>query len=261
MRATLHFLRGLVALNIKASLALRGAFWARVVFMMANNLIFFVMWWVFFERFEEVRGWRLPDMAALFGICAGAFGLAVVFGGGVRELSRLIVNGDLDSFLTQPKPPLLHSIASKSEAAGWGDVVSGAVLLGLSGYLTPLGVPAALLAMVCGALVFLAWGVMVHSLAFWAGDTSSISRQMWEFLIAFSCYPKTIFVGWLKVVLFTLLPAGFISFLPVELVRGFHVAGALAVVGGAALYTLLAVLVFRAGLRRYESGNRFGVRA
>jgi len=38
------------------------------------------------------------------------------------------------------------------------------------------------------------------------------------------------------------------------------VAGLLAVVGGALLYTLLAVLVFRAGLRRYESGNRFGVR-
>ena len=71
MRATLRFLRALVATNLKASLALRGAFWARVVFMMANNLIFFVMWWVFFERFEEVRGWRLPDRRRSSGSARG----------------------------------------------------------------------------------------------------------------------------------------------------------------------------------------------
>ena len=37
--------------------------------------------------------------------------------------------------------------------------------------------------------------------------------------------------------------------------------GLLAAVSGAVAYSLLAVAVFRAGLRRYESGNRFGVRA
>ena len=60
--------------------------------------------------------------------------------------------------------------------------------------------------------------------------------------------------------LYTGLPAGFISFLPVELLREFSWPTFLAVLGATAVYAGLAFAVFAAGLRRYESGNRFGVR-
>ena len=46
-----------------------------------------------------------------------------------------------------------------------------------------------------------------------------------------------------------------------ELVRGFSWGVLGMAVGGATFYAGLAVVVFGAGLRRYESGNRFGVRA
>ena len=261
MRATLRFLRALMATNLRASVALRGAFWMQVVFMLLNNLIFFVMWWVFFYRFDEVNGWRLGDMAAIYGVAAGAFGLFVVFAGGARELSRLIAEGDLDCFLTQPKSPLLQSVASRSNASGWGDMITAVVLIGMSGYVRPAVVVTAPVAMLCGGLVFLATTVVVHSLAFWAGNTGAVARQISDFLIVFSVYPKTIFQGALKFLLYTALPAGFITFLPVELVRGFRVTTLLAVVGGAVAYSALAAAVFAAGLRRYESGSRFGVRA
>ena len=257
----MRYFLALIATNLKASLALRGAFWLKATFMMLNNLIFFVMWWVFFERFEEVRGWRIADMAALYGMVAGAFGLSVIFGGGARHLARAIAEGDLDCVLTQPKSPLLQSVASRSEAPGFGDVASALVLIGLSGYVTPASAVAGLIGMVCGALVFVATTVIIHSLAFWLGNVSSLARQMSDFLIVFSAYPKTVFTGAIKFLLYTAVPAGFVSFLPVELVRGFSWPVLLAVVGAAALYCALAVVVFSAGLRRYESGSRFGVRA
>jgi ABC-2 type transport system permease protein len=56
------------------------------------------------------------------------------------------------------------------------------------------------------------------------------------------------------------LPAGFVGFLPVELVRAptpWLAAAALVSVCG---WTLLALHVFRRGLRRYASGNRIGAR-
>src|SRR5690606_26028258 len=123
--ATLRFLVALVATNLKSSFARRASFWLSVLFMAANNLIFFAMWWILFERFEEIGGWRIGDMLALFGVVASAFGLAVVFGGGVRDLARTIIEGDLDAVMTQPKNVLLHVLASRSSASGWGDVGSG----------------------------------------------------------------------------------------------------------------------------------------
>jgi len=261
MRNTLRFFGALVATNMKASFALRGAFWLQAAFMAFNNLIFFVMWWVFFDRFEVVRGWRLPDMLAIYGTIAGAFGLAVVFLAGSRDLTRWIVEGDLDTVLTQPKSPLLQSIASRSQASGWGDLASALLLIGLSGYLSPLTAVAGLAGMVCGAIVFTATTVMIHSLAFWMGNVESLARQASEFMVLFSAYPKTVFTGALKVALYTIVPAGFIAYLPVELFRAPSLLLLAGVVGGALLYASLAAALFGLGLRRYESGNRFGVRA
>ena len=130
---TLRFARALVSTNLKASLALRGAFWLQAIFMIANNAIYFSIWFIFFDRFEEIRGWRLGDVGALYGIVATSFGLCVVFAGGVRELARMIIDGDLDSFMTQPKNLLLHTLGSRTFASGWGDIASGIFLLTMSG--------------------------------------------------------------------------------------------------------------------------------
>lgn len=56
------------------------------------------------------------------------------------------------------------------------------------------------------------------------------------------------------------LPAGFVSYLPVELVRAPSATTLLACVLGALLYTSGAVWLFHRGLRRYSSGSRFAAR-
>jgi ABC-2 type transport system permease protein len=266
LTAGLRFAVALVATNLKSSFALRGAFWLQAGFMVANNLLFFVFWWIFFDRFQEVRGWRLDDVMVLFGVVATGFGVAVVFAGGVRELSRTVSEGELDVFLTQPKSPLLHVVASRTQASGWGDMLSGLGFLAASGAVGPAQLPLVVVAVTCSATVFVASGVILHSGAFWLGRVETLARHLWDFLVTFSTYPRSLFAGALKLMLFTVVPAGFIGYLPAELLRGPQTGAELGVaiaaaVGGAVAYSLLAFAVFRAGLRRYESGNRFGVRA
>lgn len=258
--AELRFALALLAMNLKSSFALRGAFWLQAGFMVANNVLYFAFWWIFFDRFEEVRGWQVRDVSALFGIVAMGFGAAVVFAGGMRELSRCVMDGDLDAYLTLPKSPLLHVVGSRTYASGWGDLCSGALFLLVSGRVTAETWPLAIVAVLCSAVVFVASGILIHSLAFWLGRIEAIARQAWDFLITFSIYPRPLFAGFLKILLFTLLPAGFIGYLPYELLRDFEWTGLLAAVGGALFYGALSLFVFGAGLRRYESGNRFGVR-
>ncbi len=258
--SALRFAGAMVAMNLKSSFALRGAFWMQAFFMLANNVLYFVFWWIFFERFQQIRGWGLADVAALFGLVAAGHGATVVFAGGIRDLSRTIADGDLDAFLTQPRNPLLHVVGSATVASGWGDMFSGLGFLLLSGLVDWSRLPALGAALLCTTVVFVASGILVHSLAFWLGRIESLARQMWDFLVTFATYPQVLFGGALKLLLFTVVPAGFIGYLPVELVRDFRWTGLLAAVAGAAFYAGLAAWVFAAGLRRYESGNRFGVR-
>lgn len=253
----MSFFVQLMATSLRASLALRGAFLMQAAFMAINNLLFFAFWWLLFERFDEIHGWRITDVAALFGVAAAGYGIAMVLAGGLPELARRIEAGDLDAILTQPRDALLMAIGGQTRAAGWGDVSSGIVLIALSGLVSASTWPLAVLAIAIAATVFVASGVVIHASAFWLGRTEAVARQATELLITFSVYPPPLFGSTLKLLLFTVLPAGFVSYLPVQMLRDPSWPAALGATAAAVLYALLAVHVFRRGLRRYESGNRF----
>jgi ABC-2 type transport system permease protein len=257
----LRFLAALVGANWKAAWSMRAAFWTQVLFMLGNDLIWFGVWAVVFARFPEIGGWRLEDMAVLQGVLAASFGLSVTLLYGVRDLAHAIDQGDLDAVLVQPKPPLLHALASRTSVSGFGDVVYGVLLIALSGRVGLADAPVVLVALVCGAISFTAASTIFHASAFWLGPVQPLAASMREFLILFSGYPETLFVGGLRGFLFTVMPAAFAAWMPAELVRRFTWSGLAWAVGGAVSLSLAASFVFHLGLRRYVSGSRFTIRA
>jgi ABC-2 type transport system permease protein len=256
----MRFAIALLFTNLKAALALRSAFLLQAGLMLVNNLLFFVFWWVLFERFEEIRGWRIGDVAVLFGVSAAGYGLAAVLAGGVHDLARRIEAGDLDPMLTLPRSVLVQAAAARTRPDGWGDVVTGVILMAMSGHLHGIAWVTAPLAMILAGVMFVAVGVVLHSAAFWLGRVDGLARQAMELVITFSIYPPPLF-GWqLKLLLFTVLPAGFVGHLPAELVRGFDLGTLSLLALGTVAWAGLAWWVFQRGLRCYASGSRFGVR-
>ena len=255
---TIRFARALLATNLKASLMLRGAFAMQVAFMALNNLTFFVFWWLLMRRVPEIRGWRLEDVQVLFGIVAIAVGLSFTVAGGVRHLGRLIDDGELDTLLVQPPHVLLYAAGLRSQASGFGDMLSGAILIALSGRVGVVDAPRLVVAIVAAACVFVASGIMFFSAAFWLGRVDTLARQLWEFLITFALYPEPLFGGALRLILFTVVPAGWVGYVPAHLARRASVAELLLLVAVACAYVGAAIVVFDRGLRRYASGSRFG---
>lgn len=261
LRVNAVFLRELVSRQLEASFALRAAFWMSAILMVINDLVYFSTWTILFHRFGEIGGWGLPDMMCLYAISASGFGLCVVLAGGIHDLSRRIDEGDLDTFLTQPKHVLIQTLASRTVPSGWGDISVGIGLLVLSGNLRLATLPAVLVGVGCSAVTFIACGVVMHSLAFWLGRTHTLSRALWEFTILFSLYPPALFGAGIRFLLFILLPAAIAAYLPVDLVRQPSVSGLLAAVAACASYAACALWLFERGLRRYASGNRITTRA
>jgi ABC-2 type transport system permease protein len=108
-----------------------------------------------------------------------------------------------------------------------------------------------------GALVLVATAVVLHSAAFWLGRTETASRQLYEATLLFSLYPDTLFTGSMRAVLFTIIPAGFVGYLPAGLIRAPSLETGFAIAGGVAAYVAVAWLIFERGLRTYSSGSRF----
>jgi len=241
-------------------MANRASFLIETGLMLANNLIFFAMWWVFFKEFRSVGSWQAEDMTALLAIVAGAYGLLLIFFGGTRELSRIIQSGQLDSFLTQPKNVLLHIAGSKAAAKGWGNILTAIILI-LYGGLTDLETLSLIaVSLVTGCMVYTSIRIIAHSITFWLGPTDGLSDKYADSLYLFALYPTNIYSGVLQCVMFTVIPAGVIGFLPVEMIREFSWNKLGILLLSASLFPLLATCIFYAGLKRYESGNRFGLR-
>jgi ABC-2 type transport system permease protein len=256
-RAVIRFSRALFATSLASAMAQRGAFLMQAGLMALNNAIFFTFWIVLFSRVSTIRGYALGDVALLYGMVAVGVGLIVTVAGGAPLLARFIHEGELDAILAQPKPALLYVIGRRTRASGIGDVVSGIAMIALSGVVSVSRIPVVVVAILASTTIGIASCVLFNSVAFWLGRVEAAARQLFESLITFSLYPEALFGGAIRLLLFTLVPAGFVGYLPARLVRAPSVFAMTELVAAAALYACAAWGVFNRGLRVYASGSRF----
>lgn len=255
-----RFVAAYVKANFEIALEYRAAFWAQVFGMLLNDAMWLAFWGLFFRRFQTVRGYEFRDVVMVWAVAALAFGLATGLFGNAWRFATQIAQGGLDFYLVLPKPVLLHLAISAMDVSAWGDV-----LFGLSQFLLfvqPSPGRLALFMLVCLAAmaVLVAYGIAANSLAFWLGNAEGVARELQNTLLIFSTYPSALFGGVAKLLLFTVVPAGFVTYVPVDLLRSWSwpLAGALA--GAAVLSVALAGAIFSLGLRRYESGNLLAMR-
>ena len=247
-------------LNLNAQLEYRGAFISQVLAMFINDGVWVAFWVLFFERFPVLRGWTVQDVISIWAVTAAGLGMADAFFGNVSRIANLVTQGQLDVWMLYPRSLLPHLLLGRMSVSGIGDMLFGVVvyLALVRPDLERLALFTALVVAVAALIV--GFGALSGSLAFFLGNAGTLSQQ-WNFaLITFSTYPNVLFDGWAKIMLFTLIPAGFISGLSVEALRALRLEYALLVVLGSLAMLGAGTLVFYLGLRRYESGNLMEMR-
>jgi ABC-2 type transport system permease protein len=254
--STIRFLGLLIRFNLRGAMAYRAGFVASVGFMVLNDAMWILFWTMFFDRFPVVRGWTLQDVVTLWAVTAVGYGTAWGLFGNVRpEGVRVIISGRMDYYLSQPRNVLLHFIGGSIGVASLGDIIFG---LGVFVVVVRPGPERLLLFLglaLCGAVILISFGIIVVSLAFWAGNTEGLGMQISNALLNFSTYPLDLFNQAVKVAVFTVIPAGFASYLPVTIIREFDALRLAIVIAFTVGFAALAARVFYVGLRRYESGS------
>lgn len=261
MRGIARFVVTCWKLNLASAMEYRLSFMLLAGMMFVNNFIWLFFWQLFFERFPVVQGWELRDVMLLWAVSAGGFGWASMLFGNFHRIAAIVSSGQLDVFLSQPKPILLNVLISRMSITAAGDFIFGIVVFAMVGDLTLAGIAAFALGLLISGTLFIGVMIAAGSFAFYIGNAEGLSQQAFNMFIALTTYPSAIFRGWVKLLLFTVVPAGVISFLPIGLMRNFDpwfVAGALAMT---ALFVGIGTALFRSGLKRYVSGNAIAMRS
>lgn len=241
--------------NIASVMEYRVSFLVQCFGMLLNNSAFIFFWWILFSNVNSIGGYGFNDEMMLWAIISSSTGICFVLFGNVSQITRMILNGELDTYLLQPKDPLVNILCSKTVVSAWGDTLYGVILFFLIKGFDISGFLLFLLFCLTGALILAAVLVTFHALSFYSGNTEALAQLVTEFLISFSIYPEGIFTNGIKYVLYTIIPVVFMVYIPAKVLSEFSIVMLLEVLGAAVLWVVIAYIMFYRGLKRYESGN------
>ena len=255
-RSALLYLGALLRLNLAGVLGRPFLAVASSAMMLGNNLIWFLIWVIYFANFSSLRGWQRADLALLMGIVAWAFGLTMLLCGGVRDIAQTIVEGGLDCHLGRPRHPLPGLLMRRVVPSAPGDLASAFLFWLWLAERSPGELPLLLLVASTAAVVLTATATLIQCLAFWLPGAVPLCDELFNAFMMVAVYPQHPFGLTVRLALFTVFPTAFVGLLPVEAVRDPDPLKMLALLAAALIYAALAVIVFGRGLRRYASGNQ-----
>ena len=247
-------------LNLKKEYKYKASFYMQMAMMVLNDLFFIIQWYVIFNLVDNIGGYGFNETMLLFAVAAGGFGVAHMFFYGAWQIKDIVYDGKLDVFLTQPKNILLNVCCSTTDISGFGDIIYSYVVLVIVGapwYWYLLLLPAIILAGLLYASVYVVW----VSFCFHIKRGDAIAKSVEGTLNKAGNYPPAIFTGVVKWLFFTIIPTFFFTFIPAQYF--FLTPNIWWAIGGISFtifWVVLAFVLFKTGLKKYNSGNLMGGR-
>lgn len=232
----------------------KASFIVNIVFMILNDAAFIVQWVVLYSLKNEVGGYTLKQVFLLWGLAAGTFGFSRFFFKKAFSLSDTITLGKLDSYIVQPKNILLSAITSDVDPSALGDIVYSFIMLFASG-ITISKLILYPLCIITGGIIVVAIAIILASLSFWINKSDMVADTGNNLMINFATYPDGIFKGISKFILFTIIPVGFVNYIPVWVLTQFDLKLTLGILLFTAFTVILAFVIFYKGLKKYSSSN------
>jgi ABC-2 type transport system permease protein len=250
MRGLLATFRNALA-EVRAN---RASFVSQVAVMGVNDIVWVLFWVLFFRQVGSVRGWDSQSILLLLAVITTAAGMSLGVLANARRVGNMAVDGELDGVLALPVPPLAHLLLRRIEAVNVGDLLFGLVMFLVAGSPTLPRTVVFVGVVLAAATIMTGFLVLTGSLAFFAGRNEG-GELGFHAILLLGSYPVDIFAGAAKVLLYTAVPAAFVSTVPARLIDDFDAGQALVLAAVAVAFAVAAWATFTLGLRRYTSGS------
>ena len=254
----------LAAVSIRATMAYRTSFVMLTLSQFLATFIDFAAILVMFSNVSSLGGFRLAEIALLYGVSSLGIGVADLLAGNCERVGRRIRDGSFDVVLIRPVPAIVQVATDNFSLRRLGRIGQALVVLVWSLHAldidwTPARAAMLAVSAVCGVVIFSAVFVLGGAFQFWAQDSSEVSNAFTYGGNYLTQYPLTIYPGeFVKAITF-IIPIAFVNWYPVLYVLGRDVPGGLpnllrfAAPIVALLLAGLALVVWNRAVRRYQS--------
>lgn len=240
--------------NIMRSYTEFKSFALSVILSILNNAVFIIQWIVLLRIHGTFGTYRFDDIMFIWAMACSTAAVYGIMFGGASTLSQLIMVGKLDTFIVQPRNLYFNIATSTTDISAFGDLAYSIILCVIfsKDYRTVLTFVILSLA---GAIILLAFNMAIGSLTFWFSDGRLMSMLLSNVMTTVATYPDKIFNRFIRGLLYSIFPVGFIIFIPANTLKEPNIKGILYVIIAALIYLIISISFFYKGKRRYMSSN------
>lgn len=224
MRNALYLYRRMASACLRSKLQYRSSFLLSTGGQLLGLVFEFLAVCALFQRFGNLRGWTLPEVALFYGVTHGAFALAEIVGRGFDTFSEMIRSGDFDIYLVRPRSPTLL-VAGREFDLRVGRIAQAACVLAWAITQLPIAwTPArcaVLASMIVGAVcIFYGLFVLQATLCFWTVEGLEIMNAVTYGGTETAQFPLTIYRPWFRMFFTYVIPLATVNYLPVSFILG-----------------------------------------
>jgi len=230
-----------------------------------SNGIEIIAVWALFDRFGNVHGWQLGEVAVFYGLVHMMFAIADMLCRGFDVLgTEFLRTGDFDRVLLRPRTTVLQLMAYDVRLSRLGRFAQGLAVLLIGAHAIGLDWDATAIAMALWAVsggVALFFGIVVlqGTLSFWTIESLEVMNVVTYGGVQASQFPLSLYSGWLRNALTYAVPLACVAYFPILLVLGRADPlgtpawfGAVAPIAGF-VFLGVAFIAWRFGVRHYTS--------
>ncbi len=253
-----------VRFNIESQLQYKASF---IMMSIGHFLITFIEFlgvWVLFQRFGDINGFKLEEVALFYGIVNMAFSITEGWTRGFDVFPRLVRTGDFDRILLRPRTTVLQILGHDFQIMRIGRFVQGLVVLiwailklnikwSLSKSILLIG------SIIGGNFLFSGFIVLQATISFWSVQSLEIVNSFTYGGVQAAQYPISIYKPWFRKILIYIIPLATVNYFPAMNILGkVDSLGYPTWMGWASpffglAFFILSLLIWKFGVRHYTS--------
>lgn len=220
IRFYLHIYRMILAQDIKAKLSYRADFFISMIGMLAVNIGDFIAFWILFQKFPSIMGWKYEEMIFLYGFSLLALTPVQCLFDNNWNLRFYVTSGDFIKYCFRPINLFFYFMSEVFDLKGIGQGIFGLVTviyawnrLGIA--VSPLLIVQFIIAVFAASLFMIAIYNFAAATCFWFVQTGYIIMFVNKFK-DYIKYPVTVFNPIFRFVFSFIIPIAFAAFYPCQ---------------------------------------------
>ena len=215
----LHLYRRFVGGRLRAQMQYRASFMVMLIVTGLGLLTELIAIVILLNRFDDLAGWSVGEVALLYGLASVSFGLAEMAGAGFDAFPTMIRRGEFDQILLRPAGVFVQVLSADFQLRRLGRISQGVVALLLAFSWTsidwsPVKVAFLFVTLISGMVMFIALFIFGATLCFWTVESIEVINSVTDGGNVLSSYPLPIYHEVMQRFFVFVIPLAFVSYFP-----------------------------------------------